>query len=277
MRSHLDSAGFDIDEHVGELHAADAVLADGILGGHHAVAVVVLAAIRAVESSVMSGFPDGSSNGSQAFAFPGTPTCPSAKTIASGCTPSTGASRVARSRAARYAAFRAAGVSEPVTRLPPDGGTGRIPRVADVTGDLVGTKPELLGHHLRQHRSCTGADILRAAEGFDRPVAVDAHLARRRRVNHRYPVRLRHAEAALERPRVRAGLPPRSPAELLGADVALHAPRARILGAAGVDPVAQRDGIHAQPLGELVERLLEARRYPAPVRAPEKRRTARRS
>ena len=55
-------------------------------------------------------------------ALPFTITLPSAKTMSSAFALKTGASREASSRAQRYAALRAAGVRELVTRLPPEAG-----------------------------------------------------------------------------------------------------------------------------------------------------------
>src|SRR2546426_668436 len=69
----------------------------------------------------MPAFLTASANVNQAEDLPGTPTCPSRNTMASARTPSCGARRSARSRPTRYAALRAAGVREPVTRLPPAG------------------------------------------------------------------------------------------------------------------------------------------------------------
>ena len=93
---------------------------------------------------------------------------------------------------------------------------------------------------------------------IDRAVAAECALRKWWcRVDDVHPLRLRHADAALDGPGVGARGSALRPAEALGADAPLDFARARVVGVVRVDPVAQRERIHAECVGQLVERLLE--------------------
>ena len=82
------------------------------------------------------------------------------------------------------------------------------------------------------------------------------------------PERLRHADAALDRPGIGAGLVALLPADALRADATFLAPHR-----AGIDAVAQRQRIDAELVGEFVDRLLHGEGA-GRVAGPAHRRTA---
>ena len=127
--------------------------------------------------------------------------------------------------------------------------------VADPHGDVLGPQAELLGDDLRQHRADAGAEVLHARQHLHRAVAQHAHFAGRVGLHIGAPQRLRHADAALDRPGIGAGLVTPLPADALRADPALLAPhRARI------DAVAQHQRIEAELVRQFVDRLLHGER-----------------
>src|SRR5262249_23192364 len=88
-------------------------------------------------------------------------------------------------------------------------------------------------------------------------VAEDSHLARGVLVHDVDPLRLRHADAALDRTAIRAGGLASRPFEELRADAPLSCTCACIVSVARVDAIAERERIGADFDGELIERLLE--------------------
>ena len=123
--------------------------------------------------------------------------------------------------------------------------------------DVLRAQSELFRHGLRHDRARAGADVLRARERNDRAVAANPHFAAGGAVNDVRPLRLRHADAALDRTGVRAGRPALRPACALGADASLDLARPRVVRVVRVDLLAQRERIHIELVGQLVERLLE--------------------
>ena len=77
-------------------------------------------------------------------------------------------------------------------------------------------------------------------------------------MNDRHPVRLRHADAALDGSCIRVRRLARLPADAVGSDAAFDGARGRILGARCVDLLAQKNRVHADLLGKLVEHLFES-------------------